>query len=140
MKSIEEIVKTLPSTITDNLGNQYSIDMYYGETNIDLWVLLPPTCIYKRGPGIANLKIWIKNGNDLYLDDIIVFDNALLIPKNFLLRILFRIIGKSRTGNFRRRGLGNHLLHLAIEIAKQLKVDRIYGKMQQLDNSPNLAK
>lgn len=140
MKTIDEIVKTLPETITDNIGNHYTIDSYYhSETNIDLWVYLPPTSIYKRGFGIANFKIWIRNENDLYLDDIIVLDKTPLIPKNIFLRILFRIIGKPRTGDFRRRGLGDQLLHLIIEIAKQLEVDRIYGKMQQLDNSPNLA-
>jgi N-acetylglutamate synthase-like GNAT family acetyltransferase len=57
------------------------------------------------------------------------------------LRVL-RLLVKQKPMDYRRRGLGTHLLKFAIKKARQRGIKRIYGSLTQEDinNNPNLIK
>ena len=55
---------------------------------------------------------------------------------------LLRLRVKPKPMNYRRRGLGTHLLQFAIEKARQRGIKRICGSLTQNDinNNPNLVR
>ena len=75
------------------------------------------------------------------IGDIIIHSDVIHAPEHSW-AALWEFVVKPKPIDYRRRGLGTHLLQLAIKKARQRGIKRIYGSLIQKDinNNPNLVK
>jgi hypothetical protein len=75
------------------------------------------------------------------IGDIIIHSDVIHAPPH-LGAVLLRLLVELKPIDYRRRGLGTHLLKFAIKKARQRGIKRIYGFLTQEDinNNPNLVK
>ena len=75
------------------------------------------------------------------IGDILIRDGVIHAPEH-LGAALLRLLVEPKPIDYRRRGLGTHLLQFAIKKARQRGIKRICGSLTQKDinNNPNLVK
>jgi hypothetical protein len=75
------------------------------------------------------------------IGDIIIHSDVFHAPEH-LGAALLRLLVKLKPMDYRRRGLGNHLLQFAIKKTRQRVIKRIRGSLAQKDinNNPNLVR
>jgi N-acetylglutamate synthase-like GNAT family acetyltransferase len=75
------------------------------------------------------------------IGDILIRDGVIHAPEH-LGAALLRLLVEPKPIDYRRRGLGTHLLQFAIKKARQRGIMRICGSLTQKDinNNPNLVK
>jgi ribosomal protein S18 acetylase RimI-like enzyme len=77
----------------------------------------------------------------LVIGDILIRDDVIHAPPH-LGAALLRLLVEPKPIDYRRRGLGTHLLQFAIKKARQRGIKRICSSLTQKDinNNPNLVK
>jgi len=94
-----------------------------------------------RNREVGRLQCVLSPPDKLMIGDIIIH-NDVIHPPEHLGAALLRLLVKPKPMDYRRRGLGTHLLQFAIKKARQREIKRIYGSLTQEDinNNPNLVK
>ena len=75
------------------------------------------------------------------IGDILIRDDVIHAPEH-LGAALLRWLVEPKPIDYRRQGLGTHLLQFAIKKARQRGIKRIYGSLtkEDINNNPNLVK
>jgi GNAT superfamily N-acetyltransferase len=94
-----------------------------------------------RNSEVGRLHCVLSPPDKLMIGDIIIHSDVIHAPPH-LGAVLLRLLVKPKPMDYRRRGLGTHLLKFAIKKARQRGIKRIYGSLTQEDinNNPNLVK
>ena len=94
-----------------------------------------------RSSEVGKIQCVFYPPDKLVIDDIIINSDVIHAPPH-LGAALLRLLVKPKPMNYRRRGLGTHLLQFAIEKARQRGIKRICGSLAQNDinNNPNLVR
>jgi len=94
-----------------------------------------------RNREVGRLQCVLSPPDKLMIGDIIIHNDVIHAPEH-LGAALLRLLVKPKPMDYRRRGLGTHLLQFAIKKARQRGIKRIYGSLTQEDinNNPNLVK
>ena len=118
--------------VKDREGRQYNLEV--NNNGISLYI-----GVMYQDDQVGELKSTFKPNNDMLLNDVIIYNEVIPHCKN-LASILCRLIFEPKLINFRKRGLGTHLLQSAIREAQKQGAKRIDGYLVQtdLDENPNL--
>ena len=94
-----------------------------------------------RNSEVGRLEGVLYPPDKLMIGDILIRDDVIHTPPH-LGAVLLRQLVEPKPIDYRRRGLGTHLLQFAIARARQRGVRRICGSLTQEDinNNPNLVK
>lgn len=94
-----------------------------------------------RNSEVGRLHCVLYPPDKLVIGDILIRDDVIHAPEH-LGAALLRLLVEPKPIDYRRRGLGTHLLQFAIKKARQRGIKRIYGSLTQKDikNNPNLVK
>jgi ribosomal protein S18 acetylase RimI-like enzyme len=94
-----------------------------------------------RNSEVGKIQCVLYPPDKLVIGDIIINSDVIHAPPH-LGAALLRLLVKPKPMNYRRRGLGTHLLQFAIEKARQRGIKRICGSLTQndIDNNPNLVR
>jgi ribosomal protein S18 acetylase RimI-like enzyme len=94
-----------------------------------------------RNTAIGMLQCVLYPPDKLVIGDILIRDDVIHTPEH-LGAALLRLLVEPKSIDYRRRGLGTHLLQFAIKKARQRGIRRICGSLTQEDinNNPNLVK
>jgi len=94
-----------------------------------------------RNSEVGRLEGVLYPPDKLVIGDILIRDDVIHAPEH-LGAALLRLLVEPKPIDYRRRGLGTHLLQFAIKKARQRGIKRIYGSLTQEDinNNPNLVK
>ena len=94
-----------------------------------------------RNSEVGRLQCVLYPPDKLMIGDIIIHSDVIHAPSH-LGAVLLRLLVKPKPMDYRRRGLGTHLLQFAIKKARQRGIKRIYGSLTQEDinTNPNLVK
>lgn len=94
-----------------------------------------------RNSEVGRLQCVLYPPDKLVIGDIIIHDDVIHAPPH-LGAVLLRLLVKPKPMDYRRMGLGTHLLQFAIKKARQWGIKQIYGSLTQEDinNNPNLVK
>ena len=94
-----------------------------------------------RNSEVGRLEGVLYPPDKLMIGDILIRDDVIHAPPH-LGAVLLRQLVEPKPIDYRRRGLGTHLLQFAIARARQRGVRRICGSLTQEDinNNPNLVK
>ena len=94
-----------------------------------------------RNSEVGRLQCVLYPPDKLVIGDIIIHDDVIHAPPH-LGAVLLRLLVKPKPMDYRRMGLGTHLLQFAIKKARQRGIKQIYGSLTQEDinNNPNLVK
>ena len=94
-----------------------------------------------RNSEVGRLEGVLYPPDKLMIGDILIHDDVIHAPEH-LGAALLRLLVEPKPIDYRRRGLGTHLLQFAIARARQRGVRRICGSLTQEDinNNPNLVK
>ena len=97
--------------------------------------------ILYRNSEVGKIQCVLYPPDKLVIGDIIINSDVIHAPPH-LGAALLRLLVKPKPMNYRRRGLGTHLLQFAIEKARQRGIKRICGSLTQndIDNNPNLVR
>jgi ribosomal protein S18 acetylase RimI-like enzyme len=91
-----------------------------------------------RNREVGGLQCVLSPPDKLMIGDIIIHSDVIHDPEH-LGAALLRLLVKPKPMDYRRRGLGTHLLQFAIKKACQRVIKRISGSLTQKDinNNPN---
>ncbi len=119
-------------TVKDREGRQYNLEVNNNGISLNINLMY-------QDDRVGELKGTFKPNNDMLLNDVIIYNEVIPNSQN-LASILWRLIFKPKPINFRKRGLGTHLLQSAIREARKRGARRIDGYLIQtdLDENPNL--
>jgi GNAT superfamily N-acetyltransferase len=94
-----------------------------------------------RNSEVGRLEGVLYPPDKLVIGDILIRDDVIHTPEH-LGAALLRLLVEPKSIDYRRRGLGTHLLQFAIKKARQRGIKRIYGSLTQKDinNNPSLVK
>jgi GNAT superfamily N-acetyltransferase len=94
-----------------------------------------------RNSAIGMLQCVLYPPDKWEIGDILIRDGVIHAPEH-LGAALLRLLVEPKPIDYRRRGLGTHLLQFAIKKAHQRGIKRICGSLTQKDinNNPNLVK
>ena len=121
--------------ICDRQGREYRLQVNGEEDSYFLAKLL------HRNREVGRLQCVLSPPDRLMIGDIIIHSDVIHAPDH-LGAALLRWLVKPKPIDYRRRGLGTHLLQFAIKKARQRGIKRICGSLTQEDinNNPNLVK
>ena len=94
-----------------------------------------------RNSEVGRLEGVLYPPDKLVIGDILIRDDVIQAPEH-LGAALLRLLVEPKPIDYRRRGLGTHLLQFAIKKARQRGIKRICGSLTQEDinNNPNLVR
>ena len=94
-----------------------------------------------RNSEVGRLECVLYPPDKLMIGDIIIHSDVIHAPEH-LGAALLRLLVEPKPIDYRRRGLGTHLLQFAIKKARQRGIKRICGSLTQNDinNNPNLVR
>ncbi|MEG4575376.1 GNAT family N-acetyltransferase [Microcoleus sp. N3A4] len=94
-----------------------------------------------RNSTVDSLQCVLYPPDKLVINDIIIHSDVIHAPEH-LGAALLRWVVEPKPIDYRRRGLGTHLLQFAIKKARQRGIKRICGSLTQEDinNNPTLVK
>ena len=94
-----------------------------------------------RNSEVGRLECVLYPPDKLMIGDIIIHSDVIHAPE-YLGAALLRLLVEPKPIDYRRRGLGTHLLQFAIKKARQRGIKRICGSLTQNDinNNPNLVR
>lgn len=94
-----------------------------------------------RNNEVGKLHCVLSPPDNLMIGDIMIHSDVIHAPEH-LGAALLRLLVEPKPIDYRRRGLGTHLLQFAIKKARQRGIKRICGSLTQKDinNNPNLVK
>ncbi|MGB8690169.1 MAG: GNAT family N-acetyltransferase [Microcoleus sp.] len=132
LESLSE--STEPIIILDREGREYRMKVYEDEDQYFIKLLY-------RNSEVGIIHCVLNPPGKLMIGDIIIRNDIIHTPPH-LLAVLWRLLVKPKPIDYRRIGLGTHLLQFAIARARQRGFKRIYGSLTQEDinNNPNLVK
>ena len=121
--------------ICDRQGREYRLQVNGYEDSYFIAKLL------YRNREVGRLQCVLFPPDKLMIGDIIIHSDVIHAPEH-LGAALLRLVVEPKPIDYRRRGLGTHLLKFAIKKARQRGIKRIYGSLTQEDinNNPNLVK
>jgi hypothetical protein len=121
--------------IRDRQGREYRLQVNGDEDSYFIAKLL------YRNSEVGRLQCVLSPPDKLMIGDIIIHSDVIHAPEH-LGAALLRLLVKSKPMDYRRRGLGTHLLQFAIKKARQRVIKRISGSLTQKDinNNPNLVR
>ena len=121
--------------IHDSQGREYRLQVNEDEDSYFIAKLL------YRNSEVGRLHCVLSPPDKLMIGDIIIHSDVIHAPEH-LGAALLRLLVEPDPIDYRRRGLGTHLLKFAIKKARQRGIKRIYGSLTQKDinNNPNLVK
>ena len=121
--------------IRDRQGREYRLQVNGDEDSYFIAKLL-----YCNSE-VGRLHCVLYPPDNLMIGDIIIHSDVIHAPEH-LGAALLRWVVEPKPIDYRRRGLGTHLLEFAIKKARQRGIKRIYGSLTQEDinNTPNLVK
>ncbi|GAC1450173.1 MAG: hypothetical protein NVS2B14_19840 [Chamaesiphon sp.] len=119
--------------IFDKKGRPYQLQVY------DDGEILIAKLLF-QGDEVGRIQCVFRPSGEMLIADLIIDSELVHSPENLWVR-LRRIVFKPKPVNYRRRGLGSHLLKFAIDRAHKKGTTRICGVLKQEDvaNTPNLA-
>ena len=121
--------------VRDRQGREYRLQVNGdGESHLIAKLLY-------RNSEVGRLQCVLYPPDKLVIGDIIIHGDVIHAPPH-LAAALLRLLVEPKPIDYRRRGLGTHLLQFAIKKARQRGIKRIYGSLTQKDinNNPNLVK
>ena len=126
-------------TIADKHGEKYHVILHDDEFGPVFKVLIADGRIHEAVVGYANCLY--EGTGILMLADICFCDNLTLVYRRTGLFWRFKKV-RRETKNFQQRGLGSELLKCVFAYAEEKDIDRIVGKIKDLDypKNPNLLK
>jgi GNAT superfamily N-acetyltransferase len=94
-----------------------------------------------RNREVGRLQCVLSPPDKLMIGDIIIHSDVIHAPEH-LGAALLRLLVKPKPMDYRRRGLGTHLLQFAIKKARQRVIKRISGSLTQtnINNNSNLVR
>jgi len=94
-----------------------------------------------RNTEVGRLHCVLSPPDKLVIGDIIIHNDVIHTPPH-LGAVLWEFVVKPKPIDYRRMGLGTHLLQFAIKKARQRGIKRICSSLTQKDinNNPNLVK
>ena len=94
-----------------------------------------------RNSEVGRLQCVLYPPDKLAIGDILIHGDVIHTPEHLGV-VLLRLLVKPKPMDYRRRGLGTHLLQFAIKKARQRGSKQICGSLTQEDinNNPNLVK
>lgn len=121
--------------IFDSFGCQYQICVIVDDDNF-FFIKLKH---YDEIVGEAKCTL---NLHEMVLEDIIIYDEVVRTPQNFLDIFLKVAFNRNKPTNYRQRGLGTSLLKFVINHACYKGIKRISGRLVERDlaSNPNLFK
>ncbi|MEG3973514.1 GNAT family N-acetyltransferase [Microcoleus sp. herbarium8] len=121
--------------IHDSQGREYRLQVNEDEDSYFIAKLL------YRNSEVGRLHCVLSPPDKLMIGDIIIHSDVIHAPEH-LGATLLRLVVEPKPIDYRRRGLGTHLLKFAIKKARQRGIKRIYGSLTQEDinNNPSLVK
>ena len=121
--------------IRDRQGREYRLQVNGDEDSYFIAKLL------YRNSEVGRLHCVLSPPDKLMIGDILIHDDVIHAPPH-LGAVLWEFVVKPKPIDYRRRGLGTHLLQFAIKKARQRGIKRICGSLTQEDinNNPNLVK
>ena len=121
--------------ICDRQGREYRLQVNEDKDSYFIAKLL------YRNSEVGKIQCVLYPRDKLVIGDIIINSDVIHAPPH-LGAALLRLLVKPKPMNYRRRGLGTHLLQFAIEKARQRGIKRICGSLTQndIDNNPNLVR
>ncbi|MEG3900058.1 GNAT family N-acetyltransferase [Microcoleus sp. SVA1_B6] len=121
--------------IRDRQGREYRLQVNGDENSYFIAKLL------YRNSAIGMLQCVLYPPDKLEIGDILIRDDVIHTPEH-LGAALLRLLVEPKPIDYRRRGLGTHLLQFAIKKARQRGIKRICCSLTQKDinNNPNLVK
>ena len=124
-----------PMIVRDRQGREYRLQVNGDEDSYFIAKLL------YRNSEVGRLEGVLYPPDKLMIGDILIHDDVIHAPEH-LGAALLRLLVEPKPIDYRRRGLGTHLLQFAIARARQRGVRRICGSLTQEDinNNPNLVK
>ncbi|MEG4490266.1 GNAT family N-acetyltransferase [Microcoleus sp. D3_18_C4] len=133
---LESLSENTPRMIVcDRQGREYRLQVNGDEDSYLIAKLL------YRNSEVGRLHCVLSPPDKLMIGDILIRDDVIHAPEH-LGAALLRWLVEPKPIDYRRRGLGTHLLKFAIKKARQRGIKRIYGSLTQKDinNNPNLVK
>ena len=121
--------------VRDRQGREYRLQVNGdGESHLIAKLLY-------RNSEVGMLQCVLYPPDKLMIGDIIIHGDVIHTPSH-LGAALLRLLVKPKPIDYRRMGLGTHLLQFAIKKARQWGIKQIYGSLTQEDinNNPNLVK
>lgn len=121
--------------VRDRQGREYRLQVNGdGESHLIAKLLY-------RNSEVGRLQCVLYPPDKLAIGDILIRDDVIHAPEH-LGAVLLRLAVKPKPIDYRRMGLGTHLLQFAIKKARQRGIKRICGSLTQKDinNNPNLVK
>jgi len=121
--------------VPDRQGQEYRLQVNGDEDSYFIAKLL------YRNSEVVRLEGVFYRPDKLVIGDIIIHSDVIHAPPHLGAAFL-RLLVKPKPIDYRRRGLGTHLLQFAIKKARQRGIKQIYGSLTQEDinNNPNLVK
>ena len=121
--------------VRDRQGREYRL-----QVNGDGDSYLIAKLLY-RNSEVGRLECVLSPPDKLMIGDIIIRDDVIHAPPHLGAAFL-RLLVKPKPMDYRRMGLGTHLLQFAIKKARQGGIKQICGSLTQEDinNNPNLVK
>jgi ribosomal protein S18 acetylase RimI-like enzyme len=121
--------------IHDSQGQEYRLQVNEDEDSYFIAKLL------YRNHEVGRLEGVLYPPDKLMIGDILIRDDVIHATPHLGV-VLWEFVVKPKPINYRRRGLGTHLLQFAIKKARQRGIKRIYGSLTQEDinNNPSLVK
>ncbi|MEG4294724.1 GNAT family N-acetyltransferase [Microcoleus sp. C2C3] len=121
--------------IRDRQGREYRLQVNGDEDSYFTAKLL------YRNSAIGMLQCVLYPPDKLVIDDILIRDDVIHVSEH-LGAALLRLLVEPKPIDYRRMGLGTHLLQFAIKKARQRGIKRICGSLteQDINNNPNLVK
>ncbi|MEG4225443.1 GNAT family N-acetyltransferase [Microcoleus sp. N9_B2] len=94
-----------------------------------------------RNSEVGRLECVLSPPDKLVIGDILIRDDVIHVSEQ-LGAALLRLLVEPKPIDYRRMGLGTHLLQFAIKKARQRGIKRICGSLteQDINNNPNLVK
>jgi GNAT superfamily N-acetyltransferase len=94
-----------------------------------------------RNSEVGRLHCVLYPPDKLMIGDLIIHSDVIHAPEH-LGAALLRLLVEPKPIDYRRMGLGTHLLQFVIKKARQRGIKRIYGSLAQEDinNNPNLVR
>ncbi|WP_333265830.1 GNAT family N-acetyltransferase [Microcoleus sp. S36a_B3] len=119
----------------DSQGREYRLQVNGDEDSYFIAKLL------YRNSEVGRLEGVFYPPDKLMIGNLIIYSDVIHAPEH-LGAALLRLVVKPKPIDYRRMGLGTHLLKFAIKKARQRGIKRIYGSLTQKDinNNPNLVR
>ena len=121
--------------VRDSQGREYRLQVNGDEDSYFLAKLL------YRNSEVGRLECVLSPPDKLMIGNIIIHSDVIHAPEH-LGAALLRLLLKPKPMDYRRRGLGTHLLQFAIKKARQRVIKRISGSLTQtnINNNSNLVR